>query len=309
MLTSKHFPMLSFHQNNASKFAVLCSLATACLHRVGRWSIGALAALSVPAFAAEIRWSATGSVSNVTTGFAASVGDPVSVKFSYDSGATAAVRSQFAFGASSYALTEFCNAISLSMEITIGQRIWSGKVPTSPPSGTLALLTDAWSGNGSPDKFTVLASSADAGVFAPFPYTGSNQDRSIQIILADATVPTGFLAPMVLPKADTQVSEITAASGFISAGEDRIDFTLLPASVKVASDEPAFALTLNRTVTGIELRWPTVNGMSYRLEEGDTLADWQTYATYVGTGEEIVIDLNPYIEHPLRRFYRVMKSE
>jgi uncharacterized repeat protein (TIGR02543 family) len=294
--------MCSFTSKNASVLTLLSSVETGCNPRVGRlsvWSIGALAALSMPIYAAEIRWSAEGTVNNATTGFAASVGDPVTVKFSYDSAATAVVRSQFSFGASSYALTEFCNAISLSVEVTIGQSVWSGKVPTSAPSGTLALLTDAWSGSGSPDKFTVLASSSDAGVFAPFPYTGSSQDRSIQIVLTDATAPTGFLTPMVLPKADTLVSEITAASGFISAGEDRIDFTLLPASIGVVGDAPTVTVLASNhgVITDIITSFPTysVATLTASANPGYQFFGWTGDATGTDNPLSVVMVTNKII--------------
>lgn len=272
------------------------------------WSLGLLASLSLPALATNIQWSAAGTVSTVSGGFAVAVGDPVTVRFSYDSAPTLKTISEFMFPTG--AVCEFCDAIALVMEVSIGTQVWSGRVPTSPPDGTLALTTEAWNSSGlSSEKFTILASSADAGSFAPFPYTGTIPDRSIQVVLTDATPPYGFLTPKVLPKTDTAVSEITAGSGFVAAGTDRINFSLSPASVTVIGVEPAFALKVTQTTTGFELRWPSVIGKSYRLEEGDTLADWQPYNTYPGTGAEIVVALEPFTAHPQRHFYRVVKVE
>ncbi|MCX6875598.1 MAG: hypothetical protein NTW21_17590 [Verrucomicrobia bacterium] len=272
----------------------------------------AFASLALPAFASEIRWSVQGTVSSVGAGFAATVGDPVLVRFSYDSGATTANMLDGLwdrFGSLIYARTEFYGAISLAMEVRIGTNIWSGRVSTSPINGTFALLTVAYEGSGSPDTFTVLASSADSGTFDPFPYTGSATSRNIQVILKDDTVPTGFLTPALLPAANTLVSEITSGTGSVSAGTTRISFTLNPASVTVARIEPDFQLKLTRTLTGIELRWPSVTGSSYRLEESDALAAWEPLGTsYPGTGGEIVVVLDPFNDHPQRRFYRVVKE-
>jgi hypothetical protein len=196
------------------------------------------------------------------------------------------------------------------MEVTIGSQVWRGRVPASPPGGTLALVTEAWDSTGlSPEKFTILAASEDAGVFEPFPYTGGTPERGIQVVLTDATQPYGLLTPFELPEADTPVSEITAGSGYVAAGADRIEFTILPASVQVVGIEPPFALKLTTTPTGIELRWPSVVGTTYRLEEGDTLADWEPYNTYPGTGGEIVVTMEPFADHPRQRFYRVVKAE
>jgi hypothetical protein len=273
-------------------------------------TLGCLACLVLPAIATDIRWTAAGTVTSVGSGFAAGVGDPVSVKFSYDSGATPRGIRFLQFSSATFAEAEFCNAISLIMEVTIGTQVWSGRVSASPPSGTLALVTEAWEGGDiSAEKFTVLASSTDAGVFEPFPYTGSTPERSIQVMLTDATSPYAFLTPLVLPGADTPVGEITAGSGYVAAGADRIDFTIHPASVTVVGIEPAFALKLTTTPTGIELRWPSVVGTNYRLEEGDTLADWEPYSTYPGTGAEIVVPMEPFTDHPRQRFYRVVKVE
>ncbi|MCX6872518.1 MAG: hypothetical protein NTW21_01740 [Verrucomicrobia bacterium] len=62
-------------------------------------------------------------------------------------------------------------------------------------------------------------------------------------------------------------------------------------------------------MTGIALCWPTLAGTSYRLEESDALAAWEPLGTsYPGTGGEIVVVLDPFNDHPQRRFYRVVKE-
>jgi hypothetical protein len=269
--------------------------------------------LASPTNAEEIRWTASGTVTTVSAGFGAfaSVGNPVLVKFSYQTGASLDTSSFLTNGEWSYAKTEFYGNIGLTMEVTIGSSTWKGQIPTCAMGGTLALLTDAWDGPNpadTADVFTALASSADSGTFSPFPYTGSNTARGIQVVLRDNTPPAEFIPIATLPDETSNVGSITAGSGFVSAGVERVNFTLNPASVAVTKDAPPIPLKISHTLTGIELRWPSETGVTYRLEEGDSLttAGWTAYDTYTGSGSEIVVSLNPFNNHPTRRFYRVV---
>jgi hypothetical protein len=264
------------------------------------------AALSFPALAAEIRWAAQGTVTSGAAGFSAAAGDPVSVKFSYDTGVTRNIRSYLPIGESLFSRTEFYGAVALKTEVTIGVSKWTGTLADSPIEGVFALYSEAWDGAGTPDTFTVLVSSLDPAVFDLFPYTGAGTGREIKFVFQDTTAPTGFLAATFLPTDNNPASQITVASGSVTAGNDRIQFTIDPATVTIESDEPKFPLSIQRTLTGIELRWPTVEGTTYRLEESDTPDNWQPYGSYPGSGADIVVTLNPFGDHPRRRFYRVV---
>ncbi|MCW1883788.1 hypothetical protein OKA04_03550 [Luteolibacter flavescens] len=265
-----------------------------------------LSPLILSAHAQQVEWTASGSVTSVSgSGFAAAVTAPVSVKFSYSLVSTY----QPLTGIINIAdKGEFFGDIGLNMEVSIAGDTWKGTVPNSPAHGTYALLVDALMPSAAPDIFTVTASSADTGVFSPFPYTGSSSARSIQVVLRDDTVPSHLLALGVLPDATTQVSAITSGSGSVSAGSDRISFSIDPASVTVSSIEPKIPLTITRTLSGIELRWPSETGTTYKLQEnaGLSLAGWTLVDDYPGTGEEIVVPLTPFALNPERRFYRVI---
>jgi hypothetical protein len=273
-------------------------------------SILALLLLSsaLTASAKEILWSANATVSAVSgTGFNVTDGDPVSVRFSYQSDVLVNVIDAFVFPPSTtYAKTEFYGNIGLTVEVTIGGNTWRGALASAPDKGTNALLTEAWDGGGPSDSFTVLAASSAGGVFAPFPYTGSESSRSLRIVLQDTTSPPDFIPVATLPTETAAIQKITAASGTIAAGTDQVNFTIDLSTLTVSAEKPTLPLTITTTQTGIELSWPSTDGVTYRLDEGDALTDWQPLGTFPGTGSTIVVPLSPFADHPNRRFYRVV---
>jgi hypothetical protein len=191
------------------------------------------------------------------------------------------------------------------MEIVIGANTWSATLPNSP---TGALYVEANTGFLITDLLRVTAASADSATFGPFPHTGTGSTRSIEVTLRDTNNPSLFLVPRTYPDESASVASITDGSGSVKAGGDTINFTIDPASVRVSSAEPKIPLAIKRTLTGIELRWPTVAGKSYTLQEGDSVSGWDDYGTYPGSGADITIVLNPFIDHPKRRFYRVVSN-
>ena len=254
----------------------------------------------------EIVWTASGTVNGVTgTGLSATSGDAVAVKFSYQSNLLANVTDFLWFGSSSYGRTEFYGDVGLRVEVRIGQNTWRASIASRPTKGTNALLTEAWDGNGPSDAFTVLASESDGGVFDPFPYTGSTSDRKLKIVLLDGTTPAEFIQIATLPAGTAGIQHLNAGNGLVSAGTAQISFTINPASVAVRSESPRVPLTLAIADPGIELRWPSKVGVSYRLEDSGVLGDWQPLGTFQGTGSDIVVSLNPFTDHPQQRFYRV----
>jgi hypothetical protein len=263
---------------------------------------------SPPSTGEEITWTATGTVDAVTgSGFAAvGAGDAVTVKFSYQTGLTAATASQFIIGSSFYSDTEFTGSIGLKCEVTIGADTWKAELPTSPAGGVKALHTVAWSGNGPSDIFNITASSQDAAVFAPFPFPTVPTSRSIGFVLRDGTQPSQFIQAGKLPMDWSEVAQLTSASGFVQADGDRLDFTLAPSSVRVASDTPAPVLDVARTEDGIALKWTGASGVLYQLQECDALGAWQVTGTFDGFDSEIVVDILLSGGQPPRRFYRVV---
>lgn len=260
--------------------------------------------------AREIIWTASGSVTSAASSYGVTVGSDVSIRVSYQSavlvnGLSALV---FPWGAT-YMKTEFYGNIGLLTEVRVGSKVWQGWVATRPDKGSNVLLTESYDGGGASDVFTIVASSAKGGVFDLFPYSGGGTARLIQINLLDETSPAEFISGGLLPSETAVPSQITKGTGSVAAGTERINFTINPASVAVESAPARSSLTIHQTLGGITLGWPSEAGTTYRLEESDGLGGWQTVGTYAGTGNDLVVPLNPFTAHPVRRFYRVERTE
>lgn len=255
----------------------------------------------------EIVWTATGSVTSAAASYGVTAGSPVRVRVSYQSEVQAKGLTGLFFPPSTfYAKTRFHGNVGLLTEVRIGTKVWQGFVASLAENGGDMLLTEAWDGGGMSDTFTMLATSSVAGTrFDLFPYTGGQSARSIQIVLADKTSPAAFITAGEIPTESALPAQITEAGGFVAAGTETINFTLAPASVTVTSSPVRTSLTIQRTLGGVSLGWPSTAGTIYHLEESDGLGAWQPVGTHTGTGNDLVVPLNPFGDHPVRRFYRV----
>ena len=257
--------------------------------------------------AGEVIWTATGSVTSAAASYGVTAGSPVTVRVSYQSEVQAKGLVGLFFPPSTiYAKTRFHGDVGLLTEVRIGNKVWQGFVASLAENSGDMLLTEAWDGGGTSDTFTILATSAVAGTrFDLFPYPGGQTARSIQIVLADKTSPATFISAGEMPTESALPSQITEAGGFVAAGTEKINFTLVPASVTVTSSPVRTSLTIQRTLGGVSLGWPSTAGTTYHLEESDGLGGWQSMGDYTGTGNDLVVPLNPFTDHPVRRFYRV----
>lgn len=268
----------------------------------------AVAAISTGS-ALPIKWTATAAVTSASAKYAGvAVGDPVAIEFSYDSGATFGPITGLTGPSSSYYLSEFYQAVGLKIKVTIGQQQWESQLPTAA-LGARALLIDSWDGANAPDAFTVTTTASMGATFSSFPYQGTFAARSLQIVLTDSVVPCNLIVGPNLPGGQTPLSEITAATGKISAGVDIINFAINLASITVSEEQPSFPLAIERTETGVRLKWQSELGLLYRLEESDDLGQWTEIDTYPGTDAEIVVPLTPFAAHPARRYYRVVRED
>lgn len=270
-----------------------------------------LAASGQAIYAGEIVWTASGTVTNAAASYGVTAGSPVAIRVSYQSEVLAKWLTALSFPPSTtYVKTKFYGNIGLLTEVRIGTKVWQGWVASQPETGGEVLLTESWDGSATatPDSFTILASSAYGGVFKLFPYTGAQTARSIQLALTDETGPAQFISGGVVPTETAVTSQITKATGFVAAGNERINFTITPASVAVVATPARTSLTLLKTLGGISLGWPSKVGTSYRLEESGDLDGWQPVGTFPGTGNDLIVPLNPFATYPVRRFYRVAEE-
>jgi hypothetical protein len=272
-----------------------------------------VAVLALPSslLAHPIKWTATGTVNflNNTAAYpGVAVGDPVEVAFSYDSEAYIHGLSalQMAPGVSHFK-AEFADAVDLKMAVKIGAQTWEAVLPFSPRGGDSAMHSLSWDGGGSPDTFTLTLSSSDSATFPAFPYAGVNTPRRMDVILNDTVAPCDLLDGQSLPRGTTDVSQISAATGSVSAGFDSIRFALNLASIKVVEEEPKIPITIQRTLTGLELKWYGEPGAVYQLLESGNLTDWEYVSDHEGLDEEISVTVEPFELHPDRRFYKVIE--
>jgi hypothetical protein len=275
-------------------------------------SLLALALILPPSLLAHpIRWTATGAVTQVTAGVYGdvAVSDPVEVEFSYDS-------ESHINGLSSLEVqdgiffykAEFSDDVKLNIKVKIGEQRWEGALPFSPrDEGVYSFQSQSWDGGGSPDTLTATVSSSNLGTFPAFPYTGTNTARRMEVILTDAVQPCDFLHGQELPGGGTAVSQITAATGSITAGLHAIRFALDLPSIKVIEEEPKIPITIQRTLTGLELKWHGEPGVMYQLLESGNLTDWEFVSDHEGLDEEISVEVEPFELHPEQRFYKVIE--
>ncbi|WP_367873218.1 hypothetical protein [Luteolibacter sp. Populi] len=263
------------------------------------------------ASALETRWAATGTVTSVTgAGLTATVGAPVSVEFSYDSGATLYRPSNFSFSTKSY----YWGPIQLSMEAVIGESNWKATLPVSSlpeaiPQSPLEAVYAVAQNDSRTDTLRVTTSIENGASFGSFPYTGAASDRSIVVELLDSPNPSLFLIPGQFPDDSVVPSSISSGTGEIKAGTGSIKFSIDPASVTVETGDP-FKVAIEKTATGIKLRWPTVEGQLYLLNDSDDCTGWQFIEAFTGTGAEQVHEITDALTaHPGRRFYQVVVDD
>lgn len=272
-----------------------------------------VAALVLPPslLAHPIKWTATGTVNflNSTTAYpGVAVGDPVEVAFSYDSEAHVNGLSALQMAPGVYHFkAEFSDAVDLKMSVKIGAQTWEAALPFSARGGDYAMHSLSWDGGGSPDTFTLVLSSSDSATFPTFPYAGANTPRRMDLVLHDKVSPCDLLDGQSLPGGATDVSQISETSGSISAGLDVIRFALNLPSIKVIEEEPKIPITIQRTLTGLELKWHGKPGVVYQLLESDDLTDWEFVSDHEGLDEEISVTVEPFELHPERRFYKVIE--
>ena len=265
-----------------------------------------LAALSVSAGSAEIRWPASGSVSGQTgVGFPGSitVGSPVEITMVYDSTTAMSPRSFLNFGSAFFGEAWFYGAAELAITVRIGETLWRGEMPMVP-AGQNVMVSSCWDGGGSPDRFTVTLDSARGGTFPDFPYTGLETSRALVIEFRDDQSPAGLFTIHQLPDTLSCLPEMTSASGAVRAGADAILFTLDVSTVKVA--QPQVQLSIATENGGIRLTWNTEEGKSYRLDSTANLKCWFEEGKHVGNGNPVHQLLFPFLTNP-RRFYRVVE--
>jgi hypothetical protein len=257
--------------------------------------------------AAEIRWTARGTVSSITggafSGTGVVTGSAVEIVLVYDSQTEVNGRSYLPIGGSLAGRAWFYGAAKLGITVKIGGNTWSGEMPNIPAQVDV-MESVCWDFGGNPDLFYVTLDAARGGIFPSFPHAGNETIRALKLEFRDETSPAELFNVHVLPDSLTQVCAMTSATGAIQAGASTLAFTLNPATVNVTL--PRVPVALNQTATGIELIWQTETGKSYRIEGTSDLRCWSDEGIHLGTGALERQSLTPFATYP-KRFYRIVE--
>ena len=255
--------------------------------------------------AAEIRWTARGTVSSVSgSGFSgtnAITNSPAEFELAYDSNMLTSPRSFISFGAAVTGNAWFYGNANLRVTIRINGQTWSGQLPIIP-SGTNIMESSCWDGGGNPDIFRVNLDTARGGVFPEFPQAGSETSLALGMEFRDSTSPAELFQVHTLPDSLSSVCAMTTATASITAGASTISLTIDPATVRVSL--PQVPATISKTETGVQLSWNSELGKTYRIEGSSDMKCWAYEAEIPGTGGTIQESLTPF-ETYQQRFYRI----
>lgn len=255
--------------------------------------------------AAEIRWTARGTVSTISgaefSGTGVEVGNPAEFEMVYDSDTSMNPRSFISFGGPIAGVAWFHGAANLRITVRIGVHTWTGEMPDIP-SDVSVMESSCWDFGGNPDVFKVTLDAARGGKFPGFPQSGVETALALNLEFRDTTTPAGLFDVHLLPGSLTNVCEMTSASGSIVAGASSIAMTIDPTSVGVSL--PQVPVSIAREEGGIQLSWKTQQGKLYRIEGSSDLRCWSNEGVYAGNGEIYQQSLTPFEIHP-QRYYRI----
>lgn len=257
--------------------------------------------------AAEIRWTAKGTVSSVSgasfIGTGVVEGNTAEVTLTYDSNTPVEGRSFLPIGSYLAGRAWFTGNANLGITVKIGANVWTGEMPNIPKE-TNVMESVCWDLGGNEDWFNVTLDAARGGTFPSFPQSGSETARSLMVEFRDELIPAELFDIHVLPNSVSNVCAMTSAKGSIKAGSSTIAFTIDPKSVHVT--QPQVPVSISKTGTGIRLTWDSALGKVYRIEGSSNLRCWSPEGIYTGTGESRQQDFTPFGTYP-SRFYRIVE--
>ncbi len=275
--------------------------------------------------AAEVRWTATGTVSFVLgadLGQIAAITDEVSLELSYDNGSPGTIFSQL-FSPTTDQLfwqeEEYYDGVNVEMKITIGAHTWHGMVDSGSagPPRTME-IRDVKVGGDTVDFFKVNVTGEDGGTFPSFPGGAPlGVNPSMRLDFRQEALEPGpgpdYLDTTDLKCVSQSVSRITQATGSISSGggpPQIINFIIDPATIetelvgverielKQVSYDPEFEEIL--------LTWTSVPGTFYVIQVlGDDLC-WREKASTFADGTETTWPVFPFRESEV---YRVIVED
>ena len=269
----------------------------------------------------EMPWLAGGSVTSVTGagfgGLGVSAGDPVTVRFSYDTGAAPTVLAMLPI--LGYTKAGYSGPVALRVTIEIGELTWSGSLDEAADGTYPLVLTDFAEVAATDEMSVVLATTQEGTSFTSFPGGGeAGVLREITLLVVDAEPPPGFLSsgfpgsPPALPTGETDTCQITGASGTVKSGSEVIGFKIDPISI-IIGPEPSAGTPVSVAIAQVagetELRWDSLAGKRYEVQRSCHLRSWSPVSTHEGTGGAASVLLPPFAAPAGHQFYRVVELD
>ena len=289
------------------------------------FSLLSLVSASATGYAAEVRWTASGTVNFVVgAGLAqlAAVDEPVSLELSYNNASEGTIVRQLFSPATDQLFwqeEEYYDGVDIDMKISIGGHTWRGTIGSGSEGLPRTIeIRDVRVGGDTVDFFKVNVTGEDGGTFPSFPggaAPGANASMRLNFRQEAPEVGPGpdYLDSTDLKCVSQSVSRITEASGSIALGggpPQLINFSIDPATIetelvgvetielKEVSYDPEFEEIL--------LTWTSVPGTFYVIQVfGDDLC-WREKASTFAEGTETTWPVFPFRESEI---YRVIVED
>lgn len=239
-----------------------------------------------------VLWKADGTLSSGTGVFLRndlSPDDPVTIRMTYDDGATQDITTN-TFGRID---SDYWQNIDLKITISTGDYTWEGTVETANMGIPYTFFTRVKDPFPTPESLEVKLSSVDQGEFSSFPFRLADSTSSFFLDLRGAN---SSLLDSGIRTDDIHPEHLTSATGKISTGVGNdLSFSINPDSLEVINEseeiippvEPKPSIAV--TPENVSLTWPSDFRYLYRVESTTDLSSdlWTSLETRNGTGATI----------------------
>lgn len=258
-----------------------------------RWiSIGGLVLGAISGgWAAEVRWTAAGTVNSVNGSGMSAVADPsdpVTITLTYNNEAVreALAVSEFPGG---WSHLEYRVDIQVDLTIMIGENTWRGTLTTGGEGLPRAIeVVDFEVGPETKDEFRVALSAADGANFPAFVGVAAGAESRLLLNFSDSTSVPGdpkeapnYLGEASLVCVSDGVTRITEARGTIDGGGgETIGFTIDPGTIRTelvgVQALEITHLSYDPELIEVTIGWTAEIGKRYRIQYLNEFLCWTT---------------------------------
>ena len=267
-----------------------------------------LVILTSPLHAETVLWKATGSLTSGTGVFLRndlSSDDPVTIRMTYDDGATQDITTN-TFGRVD---SDYWENIDLQITISTGTYTWEGTVGTADMDSPYTFFTQVKDPFPTAESLQAKLSTTDQGEFSSFPFRLAESTSSFFL---DFRGTNSSLLGSGIRADDIHPEHLATAIGKISTGVGNdLSFSIEPSSLEILFEKddvilpPAPEPSIAATSGSATLTWQSDFRFRYRVESTANLSavSWTILETRNGTGTDISRTY-PATNSPL--FYRVV---